>query len=149
MPIKQHFTVPYQSKPNKQTTRSNLEWSELDWVLNQPEEQETNSTSTIPDWTKCKLLGRGMLDTETDIRARKNKTIDIRNLYKHFFTTRRLFNNQVEAGPKYFPDTEFHTFFSGQVPISLDIHVVRTFPDMSGARPSCRSWPDCSLRPFP
>ena len=49
----------------------------------------------------------------------------------------------------YFPDTEFHTFFSGQVPISSDIHVVRTFPDMSGARPSCRSWPDCSLRPFP
>ena len=48
----------------------------------------------------------------------------------------------------YFPDTEFHTFFSGQVPISSDIHVVRTFPDMSGARPSCRSWPDCSLRPF-
>ena len=45
----------------------------------------------------------------------------------------------------YFPDTEFHTFFSGQVPISLDIHVVRTFPDMSGARLSCRSWPDCSL----
>ena len=28
----------------------------------------------------------------------------------------------------YFPDTEFHTFFSGQVPISSDIHVVRTFP---------------------
>ena len=49
----------------------------------------------------------------------------------------------------YFPDTEFHTFFSGQVPISSDIHVVQTFPDMSGARPSCRSWPDCSLRPFP
>ena len=49
----------------------------------------------------------------------------------------------------YFPDTEFHTFFSGQVPISSDIHVVRTFPDMSGARLSCRSWPDCSLRPFP
>ena len=39
----------------------------------------------------------------------------------------------------YFPDTEFHTFFSGQVPISSDIHVVRTFPDMSGALPSCRS----------
>ena len=38
---------------------------------------------------------------------------------------------------------------SGQVPISSDIHVVRTFPDMSGARLSCRSWPDCSLRPFP
>ena len=49
----------------------------------------------------------------------------------------------------YFPDTEFHTFFSGQVPISSDIHVVPTFPDMSGARLSCRSWPDCSLRPFP
>ena len=48
----------------------------------------------------------------------------------------------------YFPGTEFHTFFSGHVPISSDIHVVRTFPDMSGARPSCRSWPDCSLRPF-
>ena len=39
----------------------------------------------------------------------------------------------------YFPDTEFHNLFSGQVPISSDIHVVRTFPDMSGARPSCRS----------
>ena len=49
----------------------------------------------------------------------------------------------------YFPDTEFHTFFSGQVPISSDFHVVWTFPDMSGARPSCRSWPDCSLWPFP
>ena len=49
----------------------------------------------------------------------------------------------------YFPDTEFHTFFSRQVPISSDIHVVRTFPDMSGARVSCRSWSDCSLRPFP
>ena len=49
----------------------------------------------------------------------------------------------------YFPDTEFHTYSSGQVPISSHIHVVRTFPDMSGARPSCRSWPDCSLRPFP
>ena len=49
----------------------------------------------------------------------------------------------------YFPDTAFHTFFSGQVSISSDIHVVRTFPDMSGARPSCWSWPDCSLRPFP
>ena len=40
-------------------------------------------------------------------------------------------------------------FISGQVPISSDIHVVRTFPDMSGARLSCRSWPGCSLRPFP
>ena len=49
----------------------------------------------------------------------------------------------------YFLDTEFHTFFSGQVPISSDIHVVRTFQDMSGARPGCQSWPDCSLRPFP
>ena len=34
-----------------------------------------------------------------------------------------------------------NTFFSGQVPISSDIHVARTFPDMSGARLSCRSWP--------
>ena len=42
----------------------------------------------------------------------------------------------------YFPDTEFHTFFSGQVPITSDIHAVRIFPDMSRARPSCRSWPD-------
>ena len=49
----------------------------------------------------------------------------------------------------YFTDTEFHTFFSGQVPISSDIHIIRTFPDMSGTQPSCRSWPDCSLRPFP
>ena len=57
--------------------------------------------------------------------------------------------NQVEAGPIFFVYTEFHTFFSRQVPISSDIHIVRTFPDMSGARPSCQSWPDCSLRPFP
>ena len=49
----------------------------------------------------------------------------------------------------YFPDTEFHTFFFGQVPISSDIHVIRTFPDMSGARLSCRSWPYCSLWLFP
>ena len=48
----------------------------------------------------------------------------------------------------YFPDTEFHTFFSGQVPISSDIHVVRTFPDMSGARLSCRSWPIAHLGHF-
>ena len=80
----EHFIAPYQSKSNKQTTRSNLEWSELDWVLNQPIQRETNSTSTIPDCKKWKLLG-SMLDTETDIRARKNKTIDIMNLYKHFF----------------------------------------------------------------
>ena len=82
-----HVIAPYQSKSNKQTTRSNLEW-----VLNQPEEQKTNSTSTIPDWKKCKFLD-SMFDTETDIRARKNKTIDIMNLYKHFFTTRRLSNS--------------------------------------------------------
>ena len=94
----EYLIAPYQSKSNKQTTKSNLEWSELDWVLNQPEEQGTNSTSTIPDWKKCKLLG-SMPDTGTDITARKNKTIDIMNLYKHFFTTRRLSN-----------DTKMHIF---------------------------------------
>ena len=35
----------------------------------------------------------------------------------------------------YFPDIVLHAFFS----------IVLTFPDMSGARACCRSWPDCSL----
>ena len=57
-------------------------------------------------------------------------------------------HKQVEACP-IFSGHWIPYHFSGQVPKSLDIHVVQTFPDMSGARPSCRSWPDCSLRPFP
>ena len=55
--------------------------------------------------------------------------------------------NQVEAVPIFSGRWIPYLFFL--VPISSDIHVVQTFLDMSGARRSCWSWPDCSLWPFP
>ena len=58
------------------------------------------------------------------------------NLYLNFLALKKFIRWRLVL---YFPDTEFHTFFSGQVPISSDILVVRTFPDMSSAQPSCRS----------
>ena len=48
----------------------------------------------------------------------------------------------------YHPDTGFNTFFSRQVLISSDLHIMWIFPYMPDARTCCQSWPDCALVHF-
>ena len=49
----------------------------------------------------------------------------------------------------YFPDTEFHTFFSGHVPISSIFTLSGLFRTCQAPGPAAESWPDCSLQAFP
>ena len=125
-------------------TRSHLNWlvSDFDSSTCQPRlsTAQNDFSKLRPGWWQfCWMTG---------VKFNSIHSILVRFLHITQFTVCAAKNLTVEAGPIFSGHWIPYLFF-GQVPISSDIHVVRTFPDMSGARLSCRSWPDCSLRPFP
>ena len=149
--LRQQAQEPYMSGKVQTMCRS-------DYIATCPEKKVQNSVS-VKNGTNFHLFTKWRIhNSPKPSRRLQHHATGYPSMWwrDHGWKALKIFDGQkcICAVPRwrpglYFPYTEFHTFFTGQVPISSDIHVVQTFPDMSGARPSCRSWSDCSLRPFP
>ena len=63
-------------------------WSALDWLVQYEPPPVKDDT---PDWRNCKLLG-SLLETETDIKRRKQLTIVSMKKYNHIFTSKHIGN---------------------------------------------------------
>ena len=78
-----------QDKTRDGGKRCLITWSELDWLI--PSKTIRVDDPNIPSWRECKLLG-SKLDTESDIRARKSKTLDALHTFKYIFNSKKVSN---------------------------------------------------------